>query len=89
MGSVGLLAMAWLVYVKYFQHEGIADRPLLLIAALLVITGIQFVTLGLLAELQARTYHESQDKPIYVIRETRDSRESRDSQPRAREKWGA
>jgi hypothetical protein len=34
---------------------------------------VQLVTLGLLAELQARTYHESQDKPTYVIREVRDA----------------
>ena len=32
-------------------------------------TGVQLVTLGLLAEMQARTYHESQNKPTYVIRE--------------------
>ena len=36
-------------------------------------TGVQLVTLGLLAEMQARTYHESQNKPIYVIREIRES----------------
>ena len=36
-------------------------------------TGVQLVTLGLLAELQARTYHESQNKPTYVIREVRQS----------------
>ena len=36
---------------------------------MLVFTGLQLVTLGLLAELQARTYHESQNKPTYAIRE--------------------
>ena len=40
---------------------------------LLIFTGVQLVTIGLLAELQARTYHESQDKPIYVIREIREA----------------
>ena len=40
---------------------------------LLIFTGVQLLTLGLLAELQARTYHESQDKPTYVIREIRES----------------
>jgi glycosyltransferase involved in cell wall biosynthesis len=73
MGSVGALALVWLAYVKYVQHEGIADRPLLMFGILLVFTGVQLVTLGLLAEMQARTYHESQDKPIYVIREVRES----------------
>ena len=42
-------------------------------AILLVFTGVQLVTLGLLAEMQARTYHESQNKPIYVIREIRET----------------
>jgi glycosyltransferase involved in cell wall biosynthesis len=68
MGSLGFLVMVWLAYVKYFHHQGIADRPLLLLGILLVFTGVQLVTLGLLAEMQARTYHESQDKPVYVIR---------------------
>ena len=38
-------------------------------AALLVVVGVQFVSLGLLGEMLARTYHESQNKPIYVIKE--------------------
>ena len=45
------------------------DRPALLLAVLLVVVGVQFVSLGLLGEMLARTYHESQDKPIYVIKE--------------------
>ena len=69
MGLLGVVVMAWLAFVKYFHHEGIGDRPLLLFGILLVFTGVQLVTLGLLAEMQARTYHESQNKPIYVIRD--------------------
>jgi glycosyltransferase involved in cell wall biosynthesis len=69
MGLAGTVVLAWLAYVKYFQHEGIGDRPLLLFGILLIFTGVQLVTLGLLAEMQARTYHESQDKPVYVIRD--------------------
>ena len=69
MGALGVMVLAWLAFVKYFQHEGIGDRPLLLLGILLVFTGVQLVTLGLLAEMQARTYHESQNKPIYVIRD--------------------
>jgi glycosyltransferase involved in cell wall biosynthesis len=69
MGSLGMVVLGWLAYVKYVQHEGIGDRPLLLVGMVLVFAGIQFVTLGLLAEMQARTYHESQGKPIYIIKE--------------------
>lgn len=46
-----------------------ADRPLLLLAILLILTSFQFISIGLLGELQARTYHESQNKPIYVVKE--------------------
>ena len=51
--------------------EPIARPPLLLLGVLLVFIGVQLVTFGLLAELLARTYYESQNKPIYVIREIR------------------
>jgi hypothetical protein len=40
---------------------------------MLIFFGMQFVSMGLLAEMQIRTYHESQNKPIYVIRESVES----------------
>ena len=49
--------------------EVIRRFVMLLFGILLIFTGVQLVTLGLLAEMQARTYHESQDKPVYVIRQ--------------------
>ena len=73
MGGLGTLLCGWLVFVKYVRHEGIADRPLLLAAIVLLVMGVQFLMSGLIAEMQARTYHESQDKPIYVIREVRET----------------
>jgi glycosyltransferase involved in cell wall biosynthesis len=73
MGLLGTAVCAWLAYLKLFGHEGIGTRPLLLFGILLIFTGVQLVTSGLLAEMQARTYHESQDKPIYVIREIREA----------------
>ena len=69
MGLLGFLITAWLSYERLFGYESIANRPLLLLGVLLIFTGIQLVTMGLLAEIMARTYHESQDKPIYVIKE--------------------
>jgi len=69
LGLAGFLIGAYLSYQRLFGHESIANRPLLLLAVLLIFAGIQFVTMGLLAEIMSRTYHESQDKPIYVIRE--------------------
>jgi hypothetical protein len=73
MGFIGFLIAAYLSYERLFGHESIANRPLLLLAVLLIFSGIQLVTMGLLAEIMSRTYHESQDKPIYVIRDIRES----------------
>ena len=69
----GFLVSAWLAYERLFGYQSIANRPLLLFGILLIFSGLQLLTLGLLAELQARTYHESQDKPTYVIREIRET----------------
>jgi glycosyltransferase involved in cell wall biosynthesis len=68
-GGLGAVILLYLLGVKYIGQEGIGDRPLLLLAILLAFTGVQLVTLGLLAEMQARTYHESQNKATYVIRD--------------------
>jgi glycosyltransferase involved in cell wall biosynthesis len=73
LGLVGFVIAAYLSYQRLFGYESIANRPLLLLAVLLIFAGIQFVTMGLLAEIMSRTYHESQDKPIYVIREVCES----------------
>ena len=73
MGAAGLMLTGYLAYVKYFQHQAIGNRPLLTFAVLFIMAGVQLVTVGLLAELLSRTYHESQDKPTYVIREIRES----------------
>lgn len=75
-GLLGLLAaglggilMLILGFERIFLGMQLADRPIVLLAILLVVTGLQFITFGLLGEMLARTYHESQGKPIYVIRE--------------------
>lgn len=69
VGGLGGAVLAYLGYIRLTTPQAIGDRPLLLLGVLLAFTGVQFITIGLLAELQARTYHESQDKPIYAIRE--------------------
>jgi glycosyltransferase involved in cell wall biosynthesis len=73
MGFLGFVIAVYLSYERLFGHESIANRPLLLLAVLLIFSGIQLVTMGLLAEIMSRTYHESQDKPIYVIRDVCES----------------
>jgi glycosyltransferase involved in cell wall biosynthesis len=78
MGLLGGIITGYLAYLRLFGQQSIADRPLLLFGILLVFTGVQLVTLGLLAELLARTYHESQDKPTYAIREVLESAPDRE-----------
>jgi hypothetical protein len=55
-----------------FRSIKIGDRPLLMLSILLIILGVQFLVMGLLAELVVRTYHESQNKPIYYVRQVVD-----------------
>lgn len=74
MGLVGLLVTGWLAYWRLMGAMSLNQhQPLLLLGIILMFTGVQLVTVGLLAEMQARTYHESQNKPTYVIREVRQS----------------
>jgi glycosyltransferase involved in cell wall biosynthesis len=64
---VGFLIAAYLTMQKIVYHAGIGGRPLLLLAILLIFIGFQFITMGLLGEMLARTYHESQDRPVYAV----------------------
>ncbi len=66
---VGLAWTAWLMFERQVFHVPMGNRPQLFLAVLLSFSGLQFITLGLLGEMLVRTYHESQDKPTYVIRE--------------------
>ncbi len=68
-GGAGFLIGVYLTMQKILYQYEIGGRPLLLLAVLLMLIGFQFVTMGLLGEMLARTYHESQNKPIYVIKE--------------------
>jgi glycosyltransferase involved in cell wall biosynthesis len=66
---VGFLLAAYLTIQKLVYQAEIGGRPLLLLAILLIFIGFQFVTMGLLGEMLARTYHESQDRPVYALAE--------------------
>ena len=78
-GLLGLVSMlagmglgAYLTLIKFLYGAALAERPLLLLSMLLVMVGVQLVTMGLLGELVVRTYYESQNKPIYAVREELD-----------------
>ena len=67
-GFLGFLILLYLSIDKLFKGHDIGGRPLLLLGALLIIVGIQLIGMGLLGEMLVRVYHESQKKPIYVIK---------------------
>jgi glycosyltransferase involved in cell wall biosynthesis len=67
-GAVGLGILGYLAFIRLFLDTAIGGRPMLLLGALLFLTGVILVNFGLLGELLVRTYHESQGKPIYVVK---------------------
>ncbi|NES70248.1 MAG: glycosyltransferase family 2 protein [Okeania sp. SIO2D1] len=68
-GGLGLLFGIYLTILKFGFNEEIGDRPLLILVVVLLLAGLQLFSFGLLAELLMRTYHESQERPIYRVRE--------------------
>ena len=75
-GLFGLVSMVlgtvlglYLTFLKLGLGQSIGNRPLLILVVLLLVTGVQLFSFGLLAELLMRTYHESQGRPIYRVRE--------------------
>ena len=68
-GVLGFLFAVYLTFQKLVYHEMIGGRPLLLLAILLIFIAFQFITMGLLGEMLSRTYHESQDRAVFVVGE--------------------
>jgi glycosyltransferase involved in cell wall biosynthesis len=75
-GFLGLLSFSggmalgiYLSVLRLFFGQPLADRPILLLVVLLIVIGVQLIIMGLLGELVVRTYHETQGKPTYIIRE--------------------
>jgi hypothetical protein len=67
--AAGFLICAYLAAAKLFFGQALSARPLLLLGVLMIVVGVQLVSLGLVADVVSRTYHESQDKRPYHVRE--------------------
>jgi len=79
--GIGALASGWIVIYQKIAHNFAMNRnPLLVLTALLITATIQFILMGLLAELLVRTYHESQNRPTYVIKEILESSAKKEDQ---------
>jgi glycosyltransferase involved in cell wall biosynthesis len=72
MGTAGVLICVWITYQRFFGYQS-ANRPLLIVGGIMALGGVILIMNGLLAEMLSRTYHESQDKPTYAIREIRET----------------
>lgn len=72
-GAIGSIMGLYLSYQRLFLMKSLANRPALLLSILLVVIGVQFITIGLLAEIMVRTYHEAVEKKIYFVQEIIDS----------------
>ena len=86
-GGLGLLSALFsaislflVIYQKMSKNVDMSGNPLLLLTAVLMISTIQFILMGLLAELLVRTYHESQNRPTYVIREIIESSQKKENE---------
>jgi glycosyltransferase involved in cell wall biosynthesis len=66
--AISLAAFAWMVILKYFYHTTFVETPLPILVAMFFVVSIQFMLMGILAEILMRTYHESQDKRIYKVK---------------------
>jgi len=67
--SLGFLSGLYLTYDKLINHQEIGQRPLLFLTVLLIISGLQFISTGIIAEVIIRTYYESQDIKPYRIKD--------------------
>lgn len=69
-GGIGFLLALYTTFERLFLGVPMGSRPMFLLSILMILIGIQFIVIGLLGEMQIRTYYEAQNKPIYIVRET-------------------
>ncbi len=67
--AISLFSFAFSLYYRFVEGVHLNRMPLATLSMIMFAMGVQFIFMGLLAEMVVRTYHESQDKPTYLIRE--------------------
>ena len=68
--GLGFCSGISVIFLKIFYQMNMVRNPLLQLTTLLFITAIIFIQMGILAEIMIRTYHESQDRPPYFVKDT-------------------
>jgi glycosyltransferase involved in cell wall biosynthesis len=69
-GIIGIMLALYTTFERLFLGVPMGNRPVFLLAILMILIGIQFIVIGLLGEMQIRTYYETQNKPIYIVKDT-------------------
>lgn len=77
--GIGFLLGLYLSFIKFIKGESIGERPLLFLTVLLIISGIQFISTGIIAEIIIRTYYESKGERPYKIETTINIDENKNS----------
>ncbi len=77
--ALSFLAFVAALYYRFVEGVHLNRMPLATLTMIMFAMGVQFIFMGLIAEMVVRTYHESQDKPIYLVREKINSDESGES----------
>ena len=68
LSSIGTIMLAYLVAIKLYYGVDIGDRPMLIAGTLLVVVGVQFISLGVIGEILSRTYYASSNEKSYLVR---------------------
>ena len=68
-GMIGFIMTAYLIIMRLFFNQSLADRPLFILSIFMIFIGVQLITIGLLAEVLIRVYHKVQDRTTYVIKD--------------------
>jgi len=77
--ALGLLSGVYALFLKFFRGVFFIQTPLPLLVVMCLVTGIMCILMGLLAEMIVRTYYESQKKPVYLVRETKNLGENKEA----------
>jgi len=67
--TIGFIVTTYLIIMRVFFNQGLADRPLFILSIFMIFIGIQLISTGLLAEITMRIYYEAQNKPTYAIKD--------------------
>ena len=79
IGSIGMFMLGSLLIAKYGLGEDIGTRPMLIVGALAMLSSVQFICFGIMAEMLTRIYHESGNRTTYVVRNTSSHHQAADS----------